>query len=625
MKYLINSVAFGRSKHDIFDAKSIISALMRNGGVLNTRVFGIDMSSCRHNTELSAEDSTDINGMRAFRARKYIYHNISHEFVEMNVQQIAGRGPKVVIARSDLEGSTTTERKPNKKNALSSATTSSSATLSTSSSSSFRAGSCTASNDSSCPDAIISEKVNDISATTENKDSGDLIFRYTNSTRAGSASQNKGYSYGDSTGATLWESSGQVDTTNLRRRKQIKLVISSEDPTRRKRVRHSRAVKKNLAAKSKAATKAATQFAIKAKCKTCYACIKPNCNRKFLSQLRLNKHVNSGKCYNGIATQCVTTTCKKFDKAKNVTGIWKSKPSVIPKLDFCIQLAQNDQLTTARLDTRELANSSTVILSPISSINETLLKPERRSKGKSSSNDTATQKTHTAHNLTLSEAAAYYFVPSPHHLGALKAKSTKTPRMSSQLQCVVQAFRKGADDKKEKLTSTQFANQMALMGTFLGEEKFPNNAWMKCNPHGFPTFAKIELLNRHQVKSYFGTGQKKLESTYQNLLDKELSTCELDFITSIRSEILISSMPLILRDIIADRFASHLRDKEQESYELTAGKIKYMISAINSKSKIQFWLPRSENYAQTKIKELKEAHIYEYVIRRHHTFIRPLL
>lgn len=613
MKYLINSVAFGQSKHDVFDAKSIISALMRDGGVLNTRVFGIDMSSCIHNSEVTTDETTDINGMRAFRARKYIYDNISHEFVEMNVQQIAGRGPKVVITRSNLEGSTPTEKKPKKKNALSSSASSSSPPC---------AGSCTLSN-SSCHDAVISEKVDDISATTENKDSGDLIFRYTNSTSAGSESQNKGYSYGDSTGATLWESSGQVDTTNLRRRKQIKLVISSEDSIRRKRVRHSRAVKKNLAAKNNAATKAATQNVIKAKWKTCYACIKPNCNRTYLSRYQLNKHVNSGKCYNGTATQCVTTTRKKFDKAKNVTGIWISKPSVIPKLDFCIQLAQNDQLRSARLDTRELENSSTAILSPASSIQEsTLKKPERRSKGKSSSYDTATQKTQTAHNLSLSEADAYYFVPSPRHLGALKAKSTKTPRLSSQLLCVVQAFRKGADDKKEKLTSTQFANQMAIMGTFLGEEKFPNNAWMKSNPHGFPTFAKIELLNRHQVKSYFGTGQKKLESTYQNLLDKELSTCELDFITSIRSEILFNSAPLILRDIIAVRFASHLLEKEHAPYELTAGKIKCLISAINSKNKIQFWLPRSENYALTKIKELKQAHIDEHVRRRLHTFIR---
>ena len=60
MKYLINSVAFGRSKHDVYDAKSIISALSRNGGVLNTRVFGIDMSSCVFDTASADGDITDI-------------------------------------------------------------------------------------------------------------------------------------------------------------------------------------------------------------------------------------------------------------------------------------------------------------------------------------------------------------------------------------------------------------------------------------------------------------------------------------------------------------------------------------------------------------------------------------
>ena len=84
MKYLINSVACGTSKQDVFDAKSIISALMRNGGVLNTRVFGIDMSSCMDDDDLS-DDNKDINGMKVYRARTYLY-DISGNFVQMHAQ-----------------------------------------------------------------------------------------------------------------------------------------------------------------------------------------------------------------------------------------------------------------------------------------------------------------------------------------------------------------------------------------------------------------------------------------------------------------------------------------------------------------------------------------------------------
>lgn len=565
---------------------------MRNGGVLNTRVFGINMTSCVFGTDVSGDDNTDINGMRAFRARKYIYDTTSHHFLEMNVQQIAGRGPQVVIARSDLEGSSAatisinddcTNKKKKKKTAIA---------LSTS---------------SSCSSA---------SSVTSSSTSCN--------------SENKAYSYGDSTLATLWESSILVDTTNSRSRKQIKVVLSTDDKSKRKRVMHYRANVKAVAAKSAAVTKAATQNTIRAKLKhKFYACSKPNCTRIYLSQRKLVNHEQRGKCYNGKATQCVTTRCKKRDKAKNVTGVWESKPSLIPKLDFCIQLAQNDQLSTALLDNRDFASSATLLSTAPTSIQDSsLLKPERRSKGQSCSTDTLTKKTQTAHNLTSAEADSY-FVPPPHHLGALKAKSTKTPRLSSQLLCVVQAFQKGVDDKKEKLTSTQFANQMAIMGTFIGEEKFPNNAWMKCNPHGFPTFAKIELLNRHQVKSYFGTGMKKLESTHQNLLDKELSTCELDFIASMRNEISLAkvekSPPLIIKDIIVGRFASHLSDKKHAQYELTAGKVKCLISGINSTIKAgpnQFWLPGTPQYTQIKYKELKRDTIIEHVRLQDHNFIR---
>lgn len=578
MKYLINSVAFGTSKQDVFDAKSIISALMRNGGILNTRVFGIDMSSCMDGTEESPiEDTKDIHGMKNFRARNYTYDAMSGNFLEMVVQQIAGRGEKITISRSVLAGLsplknsrttstssnviTTNGKKKRRENVNVITVANTSSSSSTTISTTTTAGACDISND-------------DISDTQENANSSTILTVRLGKSTTG-VIQTKKYSYGDSTSATLWESSEKVDTTNSRRRNNIKLSISTDDKnSKHRRVRHSRAVKKHNLWGLKSFTAAKKVIKIKSKLCKNFPCKKPNCGRLYFSQYKLDCHMLSGNCYNGTATQCVTIKKRRYSRDD-----WVAKPALMPILDFCIKLAQNDQLTTARLDTR--VSVIAVVPSESSTRVPAFLKVVR---SKIFINDNTLLKVKTVHTVSAQSLS----VPSPNRLGALKAKTPKSPRTASQLLCVLQAYQKGVDNSKEKLTSTQFANQMSIMGTFRGEQEFPNNVWMKHNPHGFSTFAKIELLNRHQVKAYFGSGLSKLQNTYQSLLDQEFSLFELSFITFVRDEVKrrkqekLDKMILTIESV-QESFASYCLEKQSEPYVVTTGKYKNMLSTIKTK------------------------------------------
>lgn len=611
MKYLINSVACGTSKQDVFDAKSIISALMRNGGVLNTRVFGIDMSSCMDDDELS-DDNKDINGMKNYRARTYLY-DISGNFVQMHAQQIAGRGETIIILRSVLAGEN-------------SSVTSSSGS-STKLKIKVKGKKSTVRKNTTCDDNV--DNV-DIIRPSESDDTTDTLRK---SSKTADVIEKKVFCYGDSTCATLWESSERVKTTNSRRRTSIKLAISSDDKNMKsKRVRHKRSVQKHAAATLEASIKADRANTIKAQLDYCqlYSCKKPNCSRAFLKLFDLKRHTAFGVCYNGTATQSITTRKRKFDSI-GTEKYWVAKPALMPIQDYCIQLAQNDQLTTARLDPRMLTIPAIQPVLSSSTSFETMplhLKPERTRK--ILINQTALLQKQTEHIFSESEDS--FAVPSPNRLGALKAKSTKTPRTSSQLLCVLQAFLKGVVNKKDKLTSTQFAYQMSIMGTFPGEIEFPNNVWMKRNPHGFPTFAKIELLDRHQVKSYFGSGLSKLQSTYQNLLDKELSLFECSFVINVRAEVKrrkeIGSDKMVLTvESLREKFASYfVQMLEHAPYVVTVGKNKFILSTIMKTSKDDEEKMLKLQY-QLRTKKAREEIIHIHVTKSPLTyiFIRPLV
>lgn len=125
-------------------------------------------------------------------------------------------------------------------------------------------------------------------------------------------------------------------------------------------------------------------------------------------------------------------------------------------------------------------------------------------------------------------------IKSPELLACLKGSNTRETRSYSQLEAVFNAYEVGFQDPSKKLTSHMFHQMMGCMGTVKGAKEYPNFDFMKANDHGFPTFSIGEVLSRHHIKSYFGYKRDSLKKTMENLLAKELTCEDCQFITYCR-------------------------------------------------------------------------------------------
>jgi hypothetical protein len=116
MKFIDNSVLEGEGKQDIHGAQSVINCLnhsMRER-ILNTRVFGIEMPGTDNaipstlfvleESEPVASDDGPLKHKRAYRARVYKYDstNLIKSFIQLERQEIAGRGETTITSKRDL-------------------------------------------------------------------------------------------------------------------------------------------------------------------------------------------------------------------------------------------------------------------------------------------------------------------------------------------------------------------------------------------------------------------------------------------------------------------------------------------------------------------------------------------
>lgn len=72
-----------------------------------------------------------------------------------------------------------------------------------------------------------------------------------------------------------------------------------------------------------------------------------------------------------------------------------------------------------------------------------------------------------------------------------------------------------------KMCPEQSARLMRLVGTQEGEDKFPNDPYMKASPTGKRKFLCVEWLHQSQIKSYMGKTNAALKKTHGNFIEKE--------------------------------------------------------------------------------------------------------
>jgi hypothetical protein len=102
------------------------------------------------------------------------------------------------------------------------------------------------------------------------------------------------------------------------------------------------------------------------------------------------------------------------------------------------------------------------------------------------------------------------------------AKGTKTSQM---LAFMASCYQRGDKDnggaKANAFNPDTALAAMKVAGTHAGHEKYPNDTFMEPTESGFPRFALPQLLDRFQIRSYFGKNYAYLKGQAVSLAKKE--------------------------------------------------------------------------------------------------------
>jgi hypothetical protein len=188
-------------------------------------------------------------------------------------------------------------------------------------------------------------------------------------------------------------------------------------------------------------------------------CKTSGCRRAFTSNINLRRHLASGKC--GLSKTPFRTYRGKASVTESNTLV-----------DCAVELLVKDGLSSLVTVVSKLRVPQTVVF-------------DKRKKYKLCGDNTT-----KIASLQLGYART-------------RRWSSRTKYTEKQMRFLQWAFELGAKNEAKKLTAERAAEIMALVGTAEGQKRYPHDPCMSVTCTGTPTFARSELVEKWEIKSFF--------------------------------------------------------------------------------------------------------------------------